>query len=66
MAAISKLREICGTGLITCSFCWVDYLANNGCSTSLPVTLSRDRIRFDVIYVRTVERKKSIYVFNDK
>ena len=35
-------------------FCWVDYLANKGCRTSLPVTLSRYRMRFDVFSVRTV------------
>ena len=40
--------------LIIGSFCWVDYLANKGCRTSLTVTLSRDHIRFDVISVRTV------------
>ena len=40
--------------LIIDSFCWVDYLANKGCRTSLPVTLSRDRIRFHVRSVRTV------------
>ena len=31
--------------LIIDSFCWVDYLANKGCRTSLPVILSRDRFR---------------------
>ena len=57
--------------LIIGSFCWVDYLANKGFCTSLPVTLSRYRMRFDVFSVRTVVNvplfyKKSIYVFNDK
>ena len=40
--------------LIIDSFCWVDYLTNKGCRTSLPVTLSRDRSCFHVISVRTV------------
>ena len=40
--------------LIIGSFCWVDYLANKGCRTSLPVTLSHYRMRFDVFSVRTV------------
>ena len=40
------------TAGVTC--CWVDYLANKGFCTSLPVTLSRYRMRFDVFSVRTV------------
>ena len=40
--------------LIIGSFCWVDYLANKGFCTSLPATLSRYRMRFDVFSVRTV------------
>ena len=39
--------------LIFGSVCWVDYLANKGCRTSLRVKLSRDRIRFHVNSVRT-------------
>ena len=40
--------------LIIGSFCWVDYLANKGCRTSLLVILSHDRIHFHVLFVRTV------------
>ena len=40
--------------LIIDSFCWVDYLANKGCCTSLPVILSRDRIRMLLHSVHTV------------
>ena len=57
--------------LIIDSFCWVDYLANKGCRTSLPVILSLDCIRFQVNYVRTVIHRplfiRNPYMFfNDK
>ena len=35
------------------TFCWVDYLANKGCRTSLPVILSSDRIHMSMLSVRT-------------
>ena len=56
--------------LIIGSFCWVDYLANNGCRTSLSVILSRDRIRMLMLSVHTVVNIllfiRNPHVFNDK